>query len=278
MKSKIHLGLLLCFGLLSLPARSEEVIVSAAASLKDALAELAPLCLKQTGVTLTPNLAASGVLATQIKSGAPADIFISADDDTMDGLEKMGLLLPNTRVKLLGNALVFVAPVDSKLKITGPDDLKQDAVKRIGLGDPKTVPAGHYASDYLTKLKILPGLQSKLVPLDNVRTVLSSVAAGNVEVGAVYRTDALVEKKVREVFAAIGPDAPVINYPIAIVKATKAPAAAAKVRDFLLSDAARAVFARYGFTLPEKLTAGKPASVAGTTSATSPMSAATTAK
>ncbi len=262
MRIKLLLVLLLLAGWV-LPARADEVIVSAAASLKDALAELAPLCLKQTGVTLTPNLAASGVLAAQIKAGAPADIFISADDETMDGLEQAGLILPGSRVKLLGNALVFVAPVDSKIKISGPADLRQDGVKRIGIGDPKTVPAGHYASDYLTKLKMLPELQGKLVPLDNVRTVLSQVAAGNVEVGAVYRTDALVEKKVREVFAATGPDAPIINYPMAIVKATKAPAAAAKVREFLLSDAARAVFARYGFTLPEKPVPGKPAPVAG---------------
>src|SRR5476649_347158 len=108
MKSKNLSLFLLCFWVLALPLRAEEVIVSAAASLKDALAELAPLCLKQTGVTLTPNLAASGVLATQIKSGAPADIFISADDDTMNGLDQAGLLQPQTRAKLLGNSLVFV--------------------------------------------------------------------------------------------------------------------------------------------------------------------------
>ncbi len=260
------------------PARADAVIVSAAASLKDALTELAPLCLKQTGVNLLPNLAASGVLAAQIKSGAPVDIFISADDETMNGLEKSGLLLAGSRAKLLGNALVFVVPVDSKLKIAGPDDLRQDGVKHVGIGDPKTVPAGHYTSDYLTKLKILPDVQGKLVPLDNVRTVLSQVAAGNVEVGAVYHTDALVEKKVREVFAAIGPDAPVINYPIAVIKGTKAPAAAAKVREFLLSDGARPVFARYGFTLPDKPAAGKPAPEAGNATAPSNAPAAAPAK
>ena len=251
--------------MLGLPARGDEVIVAAAASLNNALTELAPICLKQTGVTLTPNLAASGVLALQIKNGAPTDIFISADDATMDGLDQAGLLQPGTRTKLLGNALVFVVPANSTLKMDGPGALTQDAIKRIGIGDPKTVPAGHYATEYLTNAKILATVQSKLVPLDNVRTVLSTVASNNVDIGIVYRTDAASEKKVREVFAASGPAAPVINYPIAIVKATRAPAAAAKMREFLLSDAARAVFARYGFTLPEQTATIRPAPASSAT-------------
>jgi len=252
MKLKYFFFSLICICVLALPLRAEEVLVSAAASLKDVLAELKPLCLKETGVTLTPNLAASGLLAQQIKSGAPADIFISADDETMDGLDKAGLLLPGTRVTLLGNTLVFVVPADSTLKLDSPAALATDDVKHIGIGDPKTVPAGHYATNYLEKLKLLTAVQPKLVPLDNVRTVLAHVTAGNVEVGAVYRTDALSEKKVREVFAATGPDAPVIHYPIAIIKASKVADAAKKVREFLLSDAARAIFVRYGFALPEK--------------------------
>lgn len=266
MNSKIFLGLLFCFGMLAQPVRGDEVLVAAAASLKDVLAELAPLCLKQTGVTLTPNLAASGVLALQIKNGAPSDIFISADDDTMDRLEKAGLLQPGTRTKLVGNALVFVVPADSKLKIADANALTQDAIKHIGIGDPKTVPAGHYATEYLGQVKILAAVQSKLVPLDNVRTVLAAVVSNNVDIGIVYRTDAAAEKKVREVFAASGPDAPAINYPIAIVEATRQAVAAAKVRDFLLSNAARAVFARYGFTLPDKPATIRPASAASSAS------------
>ncbi len=259
MNAKICLGLICYLGMLGQPARGDEVLVAAAASLKDVLAELAPLCLKQTDVTLTPNLAASGVLALQIKNGAPSDLFISADDDTMDGLDKAGLLQPGTRAKLLGNALVFVVPADSKLKIADVNALTQDIIKHIGIGDPETVPAGHYATEYLDKAKVLGAVQSKLVPLDNVRTVLAAVVSNNVDLGVVYRTDAAAEKKVREVFAASGPDAPAINYPIAIVKATRHAAAAAKVRDFLLSDAARAVFVRYGFTLPDKPATIRPA-------------------
>jgi molybdate transport system substrate-binding protein len=266
MSAKIFLSLLFCLGMLGQPARGDEVLVAAAASLKDVLAELAPLCLKQTGVTLTPNLAASGVLALQIKNGAPSDLFISADDDTMDGLEKAGLLQPGTRTKLVGNALVFVAPADSKLKIADANALTQEAIKHIGIGDPKTVPAGHYATEYLDSAKVLAAVQSKLVPLDNVRTVLAAVVSNNVDLGVVYRTDAASEKKVREVFAASGPAAPTISYPIAIVKATRHAAAAAKVRDFLLSDTARAIFAHYGFTLPDK-PATIPAAPASTSAA-----------
>jgi molybdate transport system substrate-binding protein len=252
------LALAVLMGVLMSPVRGEEVLVSAAASLKDVLTELAPLCQKATGVMLTPNFAASGVLAAQIKNGAPVDIFISADDETMDGLDKAGLLQPGTRTKLLGNALVFVVPVDGTLKINGLADLTQPGIKRIGIGDPKTVPAGHYATNYLDTEKMLTILKDKLVPLDNVRTVLTAVASDNVDVGAVYRTDAIIEKKVRVAWTAT--DAPPINYPIAIIKNSKVTAAAAKVREFLLSDAARAVFECDGFTLPEKPAAAKPKS------------------
>jgi len=266
LKRKLFPFLFLGLCLLALPLRAQEVVVSAAASLKDVLGDLAPLCLKSTGVTLSTNLAASGVLAQQIKSGAPVDIFISADDETMDGLDKAGLIQTDSRTTLVTNTLVFVVPVDSKLKIDAPAALTADTITHIGIGDPKTVPAGHYATTYLEKMKVLTAIQSKLVPLDNVRTVLAHVAAGNVDVGAVYRTDALSEKKVREVFAATGPDAPVIHYPIAIIKASKAAAAAEKVREFLLSDAARAVFTKYGFALPEKPAPAKAATPAAAAS------------
>jgi molybdate transport system substrate-binding protein len=257
MKTKSSFFLFLCLGLLCLPARGEEAIVSAAASLKDALGELAPLCLKETGVTLTTNLAASGVLAQQIKSGAPADIFISADDETMDGLEKAGLLQPNTRTQLLGNVLVFVVPATDTTEYAKPDFVAAPEIKHLAIGDPKTVPAGRYATAYFEKLKLTSAVKDKLVPLDNVRTVLSAVAAGNAEAGVVYRTDALMEKKVRVAWTAPAAGGPVINYPVAIVKNARNAAAAAKVRAFLLGDAARSVFAHYGFTLPEKTAPAK---------------------
>ena len=243
-------------GMLAKMARADEVVVSAAASMKDALAELAPLCAKQTGVTLTPNLGASGVLARQIEAGAPADLFISADEATMDEVEKAGLLLAGTRAQLVGNILVIVVPKDSTLKVDGPASLEDAAVKKIGIGDPKTVPAGHYAELDLEKAKVWDAVKDKLVPLDNVRTVLTATAGRNVDAGIVYSTDAKTEPRVRVAWTAQAADGPAINYPIAILKNTHAPAAAAQVREFLLSDTARAVFASYGFTLPPKPAAG----------------------
>ncbi len=259
---KTPLRLVLCFIALVASARGGDVVVSAAASLKDVLTELAPLCQKQTGVAFTTNLAASGVLAQQIKSGAPADIFISADDATMDSLDKAGLLQPGSRAKLLGNALVIVVPVANTRKYDKPDFVGGADIKHLAIGDPKTVPAGRYATAYLDKLKLSAAVKDKLVPLDNVRTVLAAVAAGNAEAGIVYSTDAAIEKKVRVAWTVPVADGPAINYPIAIVKNSSAPAAAAKVREFLLSDAARAVFARYGFILPEKTVAPAPAPAA----------------
>jgi molybdate transport system substrate-binding protein len=114
------------------------------------------------------------------------------------------------------------------------------------------VPAGHYAELDLEKAKVWDAVKDKLVPLDNVRTVLSATASQNVDAGLVYRTDAATEPKVRVAWTAQAADGPAIEYPMAILKNTRAPAAAAKVREFLLSDAARAVFARHGFTLPPK--------------------------
>jgi molybdate transport system substrate-binding protein len=243
-------SLLLLCGVLAQSARAEEVLVSAAASLKETLAELAPLCQKQTGLTLVPNLAASGILARQIEAGAPADIFISADDATMDDLQKAGLLQPGTRTPLLGNVLVFVVPTDSTLKIDGPGALEQPAIKHIGVGDPKTVPAGHYAQLYLEKTKVWSTVQDKLVPLDNVRSVLAAVASTNVDAGIVYRTDVAIEPRVRVAWTVPAADGPVIDYPVAVLKNAHSLTAAAQVRAFLLSEAARAVFSRHGFTLP----------------------------
>ncbi|HVU38598.1 MAG TPA: molybdate ABC transporter substrate-binding protein [Opitutales bacterium] len=262
MKPKIPLVLLLVFALLWAPLQGAEVIVSAAASLKDVLAELAPLCQKETGVALKTNLAASGVLAQQVKSGAPVDIFISADDETMDGLEKAGLLQPGTRARLLGNALVFIVPAADLQKYRQPDFIAAPEIKHLAIGDPQTVPAGRYAMACLEKLKLAGAVKDKLVPLDNVRAVLAAVAAGNAEAGIVYRTDAAIEKKVRIAWTVPEAGGPAIHYPVAMLKDAPSAAAAAKVREFLLGDSARAVFARYGFTLPDKPAPAKPAPAA----------------
>jgi molybdate transport system substrate-binding protein len=228
----------------------EEVIVFAAASLKDALVELTPLCTNAINVTLVPNLAASGILAQQIRAGAPGDLFISADEATMDGLEKAGLLQAGTRADLLSNALVFIVPANSTVKVDSAKALLDPAIKRIGIGEPNTVPAGHYAVDFLTSQKVIDEVRPKLVPLENVRAVLAAVESGNLDLGIVYRSDAQASSKSKiawPVPVALGPK---IVYPLAVVKNTKNLATATKARDFLLSQAAQKILLKWGFAPP----------------------------
>jgi molybdate transport system substrate-binding protein len=255
-------------------AQGEDVLVCAAASLKDALTELAPLCAKATGVNLVTNLDASGVLARQIQAGAPGDIFISADEATMDGLDKAGLLQPGSRADLLGNALVVVVPADSKLKLDSAAALANAPLQHLAIGDPKIVPAGNYAVGFLQQQKVYDALQDKLVPLGNVRAVLVAVESGNADAGMVYQSDARTSTKSKIAWAIPAEIGPKIVYPIAVVKASQAQAAAEKVRQFLLSKPARDIFVKWGFTPPPttkpmapKMTAPATASTAAATAA-----------
>ncbi len=240
--------------------RGEEVLVFAAASLKDALAELAPLCVNATNITLVPSLAASGILAQQIRAGAPGDLFISADEATMDDLEKAGLLQAGTRADLLSNSLVFVVPSNSTLKVNSAQGLLDAGIKRIGIGEPNTVPAGHYAIEFLTSQKVIDSVRAKLVPLENVRAVLSAVESGNLDLGIVYRSDAQASSKSKVAWTVPVEVGPKIVYPLAVVKNTKNAVNAAKVRAFLLSPAAQKILLKWGFAPPFAPVAPPPAS------------------
>lgn len=231
------------------PLCAAELTVHAAASLTDALKELAPVYEKTSGDKLFFNFAASSALARQIQEGAPGDIFFSADEAKMDTLDKAGLVAPGTRENLLGNTLVFVVPFDSKIAIASAADLAKPEIKKIAIGEPSTVPAGVYTKEYLTQLGLWDKLLPKMTPTENVRAALAAVESGNVEAGAVYKTDALISRKVRiacEVPAAEGPK---IVYPAAALKESKSPAQARKFLSFLAGGEARAVFQKYGFTL-----------------------------
>ncbi len=228
--------------------RAAELTVHAAASLTDALKELAPVYEKQSGDKLLFNFGASSQLARQIKEGAPADVFFSADEAQMNNLDSAGLLASGTRENLLGNTLVIVVPNDSALKFSSVADLAKPEVKKIAVAEPNSVPVGVYTKEYLTKLGVWDKVLPKVVPTDNVRASLAAVESGNVEAGTVYKTDALISKKVKiacEVPAAEGPK---ITYPIAALKDSKNPEASRKLLKFLGSGEARGVFARYGFT------------------------------
>jgi molybdate transport system substrate-binding protein len=229
------------------PLAAADLKVFAAASLTDALQKIARDYEATSGDTIGFNFAGSNVLARQIQQGAPADIFFSADEAQMDAVAKAGLLDDSTRQDLLSNTLVVIAPNDSAPATFAIGDLAKPAVKRIALGDPKTVPAGVYAKAYLTKLGLWDQVQGKVVPLQNVRAALAAVESGNADVGLVYKTDAIHSKRAKVILEIARSDGPKISYPIALVKGSAHAAAARKFLDYLESPAAKAVFAQYGF-------------------------------
>lgn len=231
-------------------ASAAELTVFAAASLSDALQEIAPAYTKATDDTLRFNFGASGALARQIKEGAPADLIVSADELRVDQLEKAGLLLAGTRRTILANQLVVVVATENGASVAGPADLTRPEIRRIAIGEPATVPAGTYAKEYLEKLGLWTQVSGKTVPLDNVRVVLAAVEAGNAEAGVVYRTDALISKKVRVAVLVSLADGPKITYPVAVLRATKVPEPAKGFAAFLAGAEAQAVFARFGFLRP----------------------------
>jgi len=224
-----------------------EISVFAAASLSDALREIAGRYELVSGDQLRFNLAASSALARQIKEGAPADLFFSADEAKMDELAQAGLLAPGSRVSLLSNTLAIVSSTDGAPAISKPTDLGTAAVKRLALAETQTVPAGIYAKDYLLKIGLWPQVADKIVPTENVRACLAAVEAGNVDAAIVYKTDALISKQVRIAFEVPAAEGPRISYPLAVIKDAKAAEAARKFAAYLGSAEGRAIFAKYGF-------------------------------
>jgi molybdate transport system substrate-binding protein len=232
----------------SMSLRGEDITVFAAASLTDALKNVAAAYEKASGDRVVLNLGASSLLARQIREGAPADVFVSADEAQMDGLEKAGLLVPGSRRALLSNTLVIVVASDGGARVESPEDLK--SVKTLALAEPKVVPAGVYAKQYLEKLGLWDALAAKIIPTENVRACLAAVESGNADAGIVYRTDALVSKKVRIAWSVPAGEGPRISYPVAIVKDSARVGAAQRFASYLGSEPARDAFARHGFLVP----------------------------
>ncbi len=228
-------------------------IVFAAASLKGPLDEAAAAFKAETGTTIVISYAGSNALAKQIEEGAPAELFISADTDWMDYLAEKSLIVTETRGDLLTNELALIAPADSAAALTigeGFDLAGAAGDGRIAVADPDAVPAGKYAKQVLTALKVWEAVEPKLARTENVRAALALVAKGEAPFGIVYVTDAKAEPKVKTVgvFPAALHDA--IVYPAALTK-TASPEAAAFLT-FLKGETAAAIFAKAGF--------GKPAS------------------
>jgi len=231
------------------PANAATIHVFAAASLSDSLRQIAPAYERQTGDKLVFNFNASSLLARQIQEGAPADVFFSADDAKLDLLAKDGLLLNDTRKKLLGNTLVIVVANGSAFKIASAADLRN--VSRLALAEPRTVPAGIYAREYLERQGLWRDLQRKIIPTENVRAALAAVEAGNVDAAIVYRTDAAISKKVKVAVEIPSRDTPNISYSVAVLKESRHAAAARRLVAHLSSAESQKVFESFGFIIPK---------------------------
>jgi molybdate transport system substrate-binding protein len=229
--------------------QARPVLVFAAASLQTAFDELAPVIRRETGVAIACSYAASSALARQIENGAPADIFVSADLDWMDYVAGRGRIRPESRVDLLGNDLVLVAPANGHIRLAiAPGFALAHALAggRLAVADPAAVPAGKYAKQALTALGVWASVADRLAPAENVRAALLLVSRGETPLGIVYRTDALADPGVTVVGRFPDSSHAPIVYPAALTIAASPDAA--KVLAFLRSRSAGAVFERLGFT------------------------------
>jgi molybdate transport system substrate-binding protein len=232
-------------------AAQTELVVFAAASTTHALTEIGELYASRNPVRITPSFASASTLARQIESGAPADVYLSANREWMDFLEEKNLIVKKSRFDLLGNRLVLIVPADSPVKqidvmpgfslsgVLGKDG-------RMSTGDPDHVPVGMYGKKALQNLGVWDQVKDRLAPMNDVRSALVMVERGEAPLGLVYATDAAVSKKVR--IAGMFPAGchPPIVYPVAAVSAGKVNEAR-KFIDFLKSPEAGAIFKKYAF-------------------------------
>ncbi|CAH1671703.1 molybdate ABC transporter periplasmic binding protein [Chelatococcus asaccharovorans] len=249
----IAVAALISFGGMA-AAEAKDPVVFAAASLKNALDAINAQWKAETAKQATVSYAASSALAKQIESGAPADIFISADLDWMDYLAKKDLIKPDSRVTLLGNRIVLIAPKDSPVKIDiGPgfDLAKALGDGRLAMGDTSAVPAGKYGKAALEKLGAWAGVENKIAQAESVRAALLLVSRGEAPLGIVYATDAAADPQVKIVGTFPENSHPPILYPIALTKDSSHPDAAAFLA-YLQSGKARPLFEKEGFTVLSK--------------------------
>lgn len=240
---------LLVFAASPNPTLAKAPVILAAASLQESLTATADAWVVRGHERPIISFAASSALARQIEAGAPADLFISADEEWMDYLAKRGLIRPPSRVSFLTNRLVLIAPKDSKLRlVVGPGFALARALGdgRLAMADPDAVPAGRYGKAALTSLGVWPAIAAKVAPAENVRAALALVERGEAPAGIVYATDAAASRNVRVIGVFPPSSHPAISYPIALLSSS-ASRDADMFRQFLLSRSAKAIFRRYGF-------------------------------
>ena len=227
-------------------------LILAAASLQESLNEAADAWAAKGHRRPIISFAGSSSLARQIMVGAPADLFLSADESWMDAVEKAGLLRPATRTTLLGNRLVLIGPASGKLRLNparGFPLARALGRGRLAVADTRAVPAGKYAREALISLGVWRDVAARLAPAENVRAAMALVERRAAPLGIVYATDARASKRVRVVGHFPASSHTPIRYPIAILKASRHRDAAG-FRAFLLSSEGRAIFARHGFSAP----------------------------
>jgi molybdate transport system substrate-binding protein len=243
-------AIVIAAGLPQQPLAQSSLTVFAAASMKNALDDVNAAFTKQSKIKTVTSYAATSALMRQIEQGAPADLFASADLDWMDYGLKHKLVNPATRLNLLSNRLVLIAPKDSKIDTVnlapGFDLATLVGDGRIVTGEVKSVPVGRYAVAALRTLKLWPSVEKRMAMADNVRVALTLVARGEATFGIVYETDAKVEPGVKIVGHFPADSHPEIVYPVAAT--VKAKPDAMRYLDFLQSQTAKAVFEKYGFT------------------------------
>jgi len=229
------------------PPAEKRITVSAAVSLTDALGAVAE-AYARTGRGVRFNFGASNVLARQIVSGAPVDVFISADEEQMDVVAAAGLLKEDSRISLVRNQLSVAVPSDRPRTFRSFREIADPAFKRIAIGDPAAVPAGVYAKAYLEKQGLWQAVEARIVPTGSVRAALAAVESGAADAAIVYRTDARISTKATVAWTVPAAEGPRIVYPAAIVKTTTVPSEARFFLDFLRTDTAIRIFERFGFT------------------------------
>ncbi len=245
---RIAAGLAALLGLYGLgaarPASQPPLLVFAAASLTESLEELGKAFREKTGTEVQFSFGASSDLARQIRAGAPADVFFSADTAKMDDLGKAGFVRREDRREFLGNRLVVVVPANAAAAPASAADLAH--LPRLALADPQGVPAGVYARKWLESLGLWREIEPKVVPMLDVRAALAAVETEAAPAAIVYKTDAAISKKVRIAF--VVENGPPITYSLSRVAASKNDAARAFV-DFLAGETGRAAFEKRGFVV-----------------------------
>jgi molybdate transport system substrate-binding protein len=222
-----------------------EVSVWAAASLSDVMSDVAKLYELRVGGRLVVNTGASNILARQIRAGARADLFFSADEAQMDAVAEH--VVPGTRRDVLSNQLAIAVPSDRPRRLASARDLLDPSIRRIAIGDAAAVPAGVYAREYLETLGLWDAVAPKTVPAGSVRLALAAVENGAADAAIVYRTDLLSARRAHEAFVVPVAEGPRIMYPAAVIKGGSNPDGARRLLEFLNSPEVRAAFRRAGF-------------------------------